>query len=43
MTSSDAHFVDDIGTAVMVMRISKATTAEIRSAFLGQEGRSIVG
>jgi len=42
IVSSDAHFVEDIGSAYTVLLLAEPSLAEIRLAFRGQEGRKIV-
>jgi hypothetical protein len=43
VTSSDAHFIDDIGTGVTRMRLGGATVEEVKMACEGRDGRSICG
>jgi PHP family Zn ribbon phosphoesterase len=43
IVSSDAHFLDDIGTATTTMYLAAATTDEIRMACEGREGRRLGG
>jgi predicted metal-dependent phosphoesterase TrpH len=40
--SSDAHFIEDIGSGTTSFSILEATTQEIKKAFLNQEGRKII-
>jgi PHP family Zn ribbon phosphoesterase len=42
ITTSDAHFLDDIGTVWTVFQMAEPTIAEIRKSLLQQEGRRIV-
>jgi PHP family Zn ribbon phosphoesterase len=42
LTSSDAHFLRDIGTATSALLLEAPTFAEIRMALAGQNGRRIV-
>jgi len=42
ITSSDAHFLHDIGRACTEFLIAEATTAEIRRALLHTEGRRVI-
>jgi PHP family Zn ribbon phosphoesterase len=42
VTSSDAHFIDDIGKACTPMLLEAPTLSEIRMALRGEEGRSIL-
>lgn len=41
-TSSDAHFLEDIGKSVTSFHMEEATTKEIKKALLNKEGRKIV-
>ncbi|MGE5258106.1 MAG: PHP-associated domain-containing protein, partial [Hyphomicrobiales bacterium] len=41
ISSSDAHFLKDIGTAHTVFSMAAATIAEIRLALRGEQGRRI--
>lgn len=43
ITSSDAHFLKDIGTAMTKIILQEATVAELKMAFSGQNGRSVLG
>jgi len=43
ITSSDAHFLADIGAAPIVMRLKEGTFDELRMAIQQREGRCIVG
>jgi PHP family Zn ribbon phosphoesterase len=40
--SSDAHFVEDIGTTFTSFLLNEATTVEIRKALRGEDGRRVV-
>ena len=42
ITSSDAHFLKDIGRAYTVLRMAAPTIAEIGSALRGEQGRRVV-
>jgi 3',5'-nucleoside bisphosphate phosphatase len=42
ITSSDAHYLKDIGAAHTVLRMATATIAEIRLALRGEQGRRIL-
>ena len=42
ITSSDAHFLQDIGKATTSFLLEKPTTEEIRMAFKNEEGRKII-
>lgn len=42
VTSSDAHFLDEIGKAVTQMMIEEPTLEEIRKAFNNADGRSVL-
>jgi 3',5'-nucleoside bisphosphate phosphatase len=42
VTSSDAHFLDDIGRVYTVLRMAAPTAAELRLALQGASGRGIV-
>ena len=42
ITSSDAHFLDDIGKVWTVFQIAEPTLAEIRKSLLQQQGRRIL-
>jgi PHP family Zn ribbon phosphoesterase len=41
-TSSDAHFLEDIGRAATTFYIKNASTEEIKKAFLNRDGRKII-
>ena len=41
ITSSDAHFLKDIGTAATKIVLQEASVAELRMAFAGQNGRYV--
>lgn len=42
LTSSDAHFIADIGTSTTAIVMERPTFAELKTALLGQNGRSIL-
>jgi len=42
ITSSDSHFLADIGTTRTTLRLKAATFAELKLAFCGQGGRGVV-
>jgi PHP family Zn ribbon phosphoesterase len=42
ITSSDAHYLKDIGSAVTLARMAKPSFAELKKALAGQEGRAIM-
>jgi hypothetical protein len=42
VTSSDAHFIEDIGKVWTVFRMAAPTIEEIRKSFLKQDGRGIL-
>ncbi len=42
LTSSDAHFLNDIGTSTTKIMMEKPTFAELKTALLGRDGRCIV-
>jgi len=42
ITSSDAHFIGDIGKAFTVIRMLDASLNELKMAFAGLEGRKVV-
>jgi hypothetical protein len=42
ITSSDAHFLQDIGRAATVFRMAAPTIAEIGLALRGEHGRGIL-
>jgi len=42
ITSSDAHYLKDIGTAVTKIMLEEPTLAEIKMAFAGQNGRRVL-
>jgi predicted metal-dependent phosphoesterase TrpH len=43
ITSSDAHFIKDIGKAYTIIRMSDANLGELKMALAGVEGRMVVG
>jgi PHP family Zn ribbon phosphoesterase len=43
ITSSDAHYPEDIGRAYTTARMASATFSELRMALAGAEGRALVG
>lgn len=42
ITSSDAHFIKDIGTAYTMIRMHDASLSELKMALAGQEGRMVL-
>ncbi|MEN6621717.1 MAG: PHP domain-containing protein [Smithella sp.] len=42
ITSSDAHFLKDIGTAMTKIILQEVTVAELKMAFAGQNGRHVL-
>lgn len=42
ITSSDAHFLKDIGTAMTRIILQEASVAELKMAFAGQNGRCVL-
>ena len=42
ITSSDAHYLKDIGTALTKIMLEKPTLAELKMAFTGQNGRRVL-
>lgn len=42
ITSSDAHFLDDIGTAATLVRMAEPTFEELSKALAGRDGREVV-
>ena len=42
ITTSDAHFLEDIGKVWTVFQMAEPTLAEIRKSLLQQEGRRIL-
>ncbi len=42
ITSSDAHYLKDIGSAVTLAKMAEPSFAELKKALAGQEGRSIL-
>lgn len=42
ITSSDAHFIDDIGKAFTTIRMLDASLSELKMAFSGLEGRMVL-
>ena len=42
ITSSDAHFINDIGKAFTLIRMHEATLGELKMAFAGLEGRMVL-
>lgn len=42
ITSSDSHFLKDIGTAMTGIILQEATIAELKMAFAGQNGRRVL-
>ncbi len=43
ITSSDAHFIKDIGKAYTIIRMHDASLSELKMAFAGLEGRMVLG
>ena len=43
MTSSDAHFPDDIGISPTMFQVARPDMAELRMALAGREGRKVLG
>jgi len=42
ITSSDAHFPDDIGTSPTMFQVARPDMAELRLALAGREGRRVI-
>lgn len=42
VTSSDAHYLDDVGAAYTVAKMAEPTFAELRKVFAGEDGRQVV-
>jgi len=42
ITSSDAHFPDDIGTSPTMFQVARPDMAELRLALAGREGRKVI-
>jgi 3',5'-nucleoside bisphosphate phosphatase len=43
ITSSDAHFLEDLGKAYTIVRMAEPSFQEIKKALAGQEGREVLG
>jgi 3',5'-nucleoside bisphosphate phosphatase len=43
ITSSDAHYLKDVGSAATLARMAEPSFAELRKALAGQEGRAVIG
>jgi len=42
ITSSDAHYLKDVGSAVTLAKMAQPSFAELKKALAGQEGRAII-